>query len=272
MYKLTNTYSQWESHWKTRKYPKNLKPRKTIDEEPTKLSSPEWDTIARPSQKIPSGDWRTWLIMAGRGFGKTRTGAETIRQWVKTGQSRRIALIGDTDYDVQEVMVRGHTGLLRVHERDEKFPTYSATHHKITWPCGAIALTYSAHAFERLRGPQFDAAWIDELAKFERPREVWDQLMFGLRLGSSPKVIVTTTPRPIPLLKDLEADSTTFVTRGSTYENAENLPSAYIDQIIKRYEGTKFGNQEILGHVLYEQAGSLWKSSFIRYGREEDFI
>jgi phage terminase large subunit-like protein len=229
-----------------------------------------WEKTMRPSQGIPEGDWRTWLIMAGRGFGKTRTGAETIRHWVKTGQCRRIALIGNTDYDVQEVMVNGHTGLMNVHERDQNRPKYSITNRKVTWPCGAVALTYTAHAYECLRGPQFDGAWVDELAKFENARELWDQLMFGLRLGAAPKVIVTTTPRPIPLLRDLEVDSTTMVTRGSTYENAENLPPAYVQQILKRYEGTKLGAQEIMGHVLHDHPGFLWQSAHIRYGTDED--
>lgn len=243
--------------------------------EPPDTSDPpdryDWAAHARPSQRIPLGDWCTWLIMAGRGFGKTRTGAETIRQWVKEKTCRRIALVGDTELAVQEVMIHGHSGLLNVHPSHER-PTYTARNQKVTWPCGAVAHVYTAHAYEGLRGPQFDGAWIDELAKFEHPQHVWDQLMFGLRLGQSPKVIVTTTPRPLPILETLQKDPTTVVTKGTTYENARNLAPTFVQQILKRYEGTRLGAQEILGEVLYDQVGSLWKPSYIRYGREEDAL
>lgn len=241
---------------------------KSATKKKTRVKPPQWEDIARPSQRVPAGDWRTWLIMAGRGFGKTRTGAETIRQWVKSGKCKRIAILGDTEHDVREVMIRGHGGLLSVHDNDRERPTFSGKSLKITWPCGAVALAYSARSYERLRGPQFDGAWVDELAKFPKAQEAWDQLMFCLRLGN-PQVIVTTTPRPIGILKELEASPHTVLTRGSTYENAANLPPAYMEQIIKRYEGTRLGAQEIMGHVLHDDTGFLWQQCYIQYGCED---
>ena len=164
----------------------------------------QWTRHARPSQREPEGDWHTWLILAGRGFGKTRTGSETIRQWVSQKRYRRIALIADTESDAREVMIEGESGILGVHSHLDR-PHYEPSKRRLVWKNGAIATIYSAENYEKLRGPQFDAAWIDELAKFRQAEKIWEQLHFGLRLGIHPKIIVTTTPRPLPLLNHLIA-------------------------------------------------------------------
>lgn len=226
-----------------------------------------WDHLARESQRIPKGDWRVWLILAGRGFGKTRTGAETLRQWVKEGLYRRLALIGETEAEVRQVMVEGPSGILAVHPPSEK-PLYESSKRLLTWPNGAIATCFSSKAYEQLRGPQFDGAWIDELAKFKQGEKVWDQLMFGLRLGKQPRVIVTTTPRPIKLLKKLVKDPSVIVTKGSTFENTKNLAQPFLDYMRSHYEKRCLGRQEIYADFVEEEAGALWTPSLIERARE----
>ena len=162
----------------------------------------DWHHQARLSQCEPVGNWHTWLILAGRGFGKTRIGAETIRQWISQKRYRRIALIANTESDAREVMIEGESGLLAVHP-DEERPCFEPSKRRLVWKNGAIATLYSAENYEKLRGPQFDAAWIDELAKFRHAEKLWQQLQFSLRLGLHPKVMITTTPRPLPLLTQL---------------------------------------------------------------------
>lgn len=223
-----------------------------------------WAHQARPSQRIPPGDWRIWLILAGRGFGKTRTGAETIRAWTAT--YKRMCLLGHTLEDVRQVMIEGVSGLLSVCSPEEGIHYAPAKRH-VTWKNGAMAMAYSAESPQQLRGPQFDAAWIDELAKFTRPQEVWDQLMFGLRLGTFPRLIITTTPRPIPLLEHLIQRPDVVVTYGSTFENKENLPEPYLNDLLKTYMGTRLGSQEIEGKILAIGGDALWKSDYFVYTR-----
>src|SRR5689334_654432 len=181
----------------------------------------DWTRWAHPNQIPPPGDWRIWLLLAGRGFGKTRTGAEFVRFRVEAGLARRVALVAPTAADVRQVMVEGESGILAigpVHRR----PIYEPSLHRLTWPNGAIATTFSADEPNRLRGPQHDLAWCDELAAWRYPA-AWDMLMFGLRLGEDPRAVVTTTPRPIQLIRDLLADPKVVTTRGRTIENEENL-------------------------------------------------
>ena len=185
----------------------------------------DWQQIARESQRPPSGDWITWLILAGRGWGKTRTGAEAVRQAVKDGR-RRIALVAPTAADGRDVMVEGESGILSV-ATDPERPDYEPSKRRLTWPNGAIATLYSAEDPDQLRGPQHDFAWSDELASWKRPHETWDMLLFGLRGGTNPQVVVTTTPRPIKEVRDLLTDPTCVVTRGRTYENRANLAPAF---------------------------------------------
>jgi len=228
------------------------------------LSAPyDWERLARLSQKMPEGDWRIWLVMAGRGFGKTRMGAEAVRRWVQDGY-RRIALIGNTREDVRSVMIEGVSGLLNICPDFER-PEFERSKDQLLWPNGAMAQIFSAERYEKLRGPQFDAAWIDELAKFRRVQDVWDQLMLGLRLGEHPKVIITTTPRPIPLLKQLMARKDVLVTRGSSFENAQNLPQDFLATLATQYGHTRLGAQEIYAQILDETPGALWTRDMIKY-------
>lgn len=223
-----------------------------------------WSENARPSQLSPPGAWRIWLILAGRGFGKTRTGAETVRAWATSGRYRRMALVGKTIDEARSVMVEGVSGLLEIHPPSQR-PVFERTRHQLVWPNGAVATLYGADHFEKLRGPQFDAAWMDELAKFRYPEEAWNQLMLSLRLGTDPRCLVTTTPRPIPLIEKLLARSDVAVTRGTTFENRGNLAPAYLDQIVKQFEGTRLGAQELYAELLTEQQGALWRRDLIRY-------
>ena len=178
-------------------------------------------------------DWRVWLLLAGRGFGKTRTGAELMRARVTARTARRVALVAPTAADARDVMVEGESGILAISPSWDR-PRYEPSKRRLTWPNGAIATLYSADEPERLRGPQHDAAWCDELASWRYP-EAWDMLMFGLRLGADPRVVVTTTPRPTTLLRALAADRTVAVTRGTTYENRPNLAPDFIEQIVRKY-------------------------------------
>ena len=231
----------------------------------------KWALTARESQKIPEGSWRVWLILAGRGFGKTRTGSETIRQWVVSGFYRRIALVADTQRDGRDVMIEGQSGLLAIHPEKER-PLFEASKGRLKWPNGALATLYSGEDYEKLRGPQFDCAWVDELAKFRTPEKVWDQLQFSLRLGVAPKVIVTTTPRSFPLLNLLlsREGEEVFVTRGTTFENAAHLSPDFMVSIKEKYEGTQLGRQELYGEMLSPTEGALWTYDLLERQRVHD--
>jgi len=223
-----------------------------------------WRGIGRPEQLIPDGDqWRVWLILAGRGFGKTRTGAEAILEWVKTGQCRRIALVAPTAGDARDVMVEGESGILAVSAADGFPATYEPSKRRVTWPNGAIATLYSAEEPDRLRGPQHDGAWCDELASWKNPQDPWDMLQFGLRLGQRPRIVVTTTPRPIPLVRKLIAEADTILSRGKTRDNSDNLAPSFLKTITDKYEGTRLGKQEMDAEILDDNPGALWKMAQI---------
>ncbi len=224
----------------------------------------EWFRWARPNQLPPPGDWRVWLLLAGRGFGKTRSLAEQVRAWVDTGK-RRIALVAPTAADVRDVLVEGESGILAISPPNNR-PLYEPTRRRLTWPNGAIATTYSAEEPERLRGPQHDCAVCDELAAWRYP-ECWDMLMFGLRLGNDPRIAVATTPKPTKLIRMLLADPTVAITRGRTLDNRTNLPEAFLSQIIKRYEGTRLGRQELDAEILDDVPGALWTRAIIERAR-----
>lgn len=226
-----------------------------------------WPFWARPDQLPPEGDdWTTWLILAGRGWGKTRTGAETIRSWVMSGKYGRIALVGETTADVRGVMVDGESGLLNIGPKDER-PEYFPSLRQLKWPNGAIATTYNATEPDQLRGPQHDAAWCDEIAKWKYIQETWDQLQFGLRLGDHPRQILTTTPRPLPLLKKMLVDPYVRVTKGKTLDNKDNLADSFMHQIEERFGGTRLGRQELDGEILDDIPGALWQRSNIDQNR-----
>ena len=229
-----------------------------------------WKFWARPNQLAPQGVWNTWLVLAGRGFGKTRMGSEWIRENVcgstplsapPTGFSR-IALVAETAADARDVMVLGDSGILACHPKDFR-PEWSPTNRRLTWPNGAQAWVYNATEPDQLRGPQHHAAWVDELAKFRYMQEIWDQLQFGLRLGEHPRALVTTTPRPLPLIKRLMADSDTKVTRGATLDNQANLAVNTVKQLYERYGGTRLGRQELSGEILTDIPGALWNRDMI---------
>jgi phage terminase large subunit-like protein len=225
----------------------------------------DWPFWARPNQLPPPGQWRVWLLLAGRGFGKTRTGAEFVRARVATRTARRLALVAPTAADARGVMVEGESGILAISPFWDR-PRFEPSNRRLTWANGAIATLYSAAEPERLRGPQHDAAWCDEFGSWRHP-EAWDMLMFGLRLGRDPRVVVTTTPRPTALLRGLLQDPAVVVTRGTTYENRANLAGDFIGRIIRRYEGTPLGRQEIDAELLDEIPGALWTRSLIETAR-----
>ena len=219
-----------------------------------------WRDVARAEQVAPAGDWSTWLYMAGRGSGKTRAGAEWVHEQIAAG-CRRIALVGATAADVRDVMVEGESGILAT-ARPGARPVYEPSRRRLTWPNGAIATTYSAEEPERLRGPQHDGAWADELGAWKY-EAAWDMLLLGLRLGAEPRALVTTTPRPTKLVRSLLSDANTITTRGSTYDNRDNLAPSYFASIITRYEGTRMGRQELMGELVDDVPGALWTLSLL---------
>ena len=217
-----------------------------------------WDFWARPDQRAPKGDWDTWLISSGRGWGKTRTGAEWVREEHKNPDSGgRFAIIAATHGDLYKVILEGDSGLYAIFPPDQR-PKYNGQKGTLTFHNGAIANLFTAEEPERLRGPQFGRAWCDELAAWRYP-EAWDQLQFGLRIGKRPKVCVTTTPRPTPIIRALIADPGTRLTRGSTYDNKSNLAPAFLRKMLAKYEGTRLGRQELMAEVLGDTPGALWK-------------
>ncbi|MBD11662.1 MAG: ATP-binding protein [Roseovarius sp.] len=229
---------------------------------------------ALPHQLPPSGDWRTWVIMGGRGAGKTRAGAEWVRSEVEgarpmdAGRCRRIALVGETIDQVREVMIFGESGILACSPPDRR-PEWQATRKRLIWPNGAVAQAFSAHDPEGLRGPQFDGAWVDELAKWKRARETWDMLQFGLRLGEAPRVCVTTTPRNVGVLKDILATSSTVTTSAPTEANRAYLAEGFLDEVRARYAGTRLGRQELDGLLIDEAEDALWTPAMIEATRIE---
>ena len=222
----------------------------------------DWNFWGRPNQHPPEWDWFVWMIMAGRGWGKTRTGAEWIRKMAHEHPGCRIALIGETAADCRDVMIKGDSGLLNVDPTLDE-ASWSPTNRCLTWPNGSKAWTYNATEPDQLRGPQHHFAWVDELAKYRYIQEVWDQLLFGLRLGQKPQVLVTTTPQPKKLIKKLHADPTTAVTNGATLDNIANLAKSAVDQMYDRYAGTRLGRQELEGEILGDIPGALWSPDMI---------
>jgi phage terminase large subunit-like protein len=218
-----------------------------------------WSFWARPDQIIPPGDWVYWLILAGRGAGKTRAGAEAVREWIKT--YRYVNLIGPTSDDARDVMVLGESGILACCGQDER-PLYSRRAARLVWPNGATSQVFSAEEPDRLRGKQHMKLWCDELAAWRQP-DAFEQALLGLRLGDHPQVVITTTPRPIKLLKQLLDDRHAIVTRGATFDNADHLARAFLERITARYEGRAIGRQELFAEILEETPGALWTRDLI---------
>ncbi|VDC31792.1 DNA-packaging protein [Pseudogemmobacter humi] len=224
---------------------------------------------ALPHQLAPEGAWKTWVIMGGRGAGKTRAGAEWVRAMVEgatpaaPGRARRVALVAETLEQAREVMVLGESGILACSPPDRR-PGWIASRNRLEWENGAVAQLFSAHDPERLRGPQFDAAWSDELAKWPKAAETWDQLQFGLRLGEHPQQVVTTTPRNVAVLKAILQNPSTVVTHAPTEANRAWLAESFLAEIQARYGGTALGRQEIEGVLVEEAEGALWTPAMIR--------
>lgn len=249
----------------------------SLDPEALGFILADWQVWARDDQLPPGatgtgGDWRVWLILGGRGAGKTRAGAEWVRAKalgvppLGAERAHRIALVGETLADVRRVMIEGVSGLLAIHGDDER-PTLEVSKSQLVWPNGTIAQMFSAEDPNSLRGPQFDTAWCDELAKWRYAEETWDMLQFGLRLGEAPAIAVTTTPKPLPLLKSIMGDPATVTTRAATAANAAHLAPAFIAEMERRYAGTALGRQELLGEIVDEQSGSLWRRDWIEQAR-----
>jgi phage terminase large subunit-like protein len=215
----------------------------------------DWNHHARPKQRLPEADFFVWLILAGRGFGKTRTGAETTRIWAR--DNAYVNLIGATADDARDIMIEGESGILAICPNNER-PAYVSSKRQLQWQNGAISLIFTADEPERLRGKQHYKLWADELGSWRYP-EAWEQAMLGLRLGNKPQAIVTTTPKPTKLVLDLVSDKRNIVVSGSTYENRANLAAGFFDYVISKYEGTRLGRQELNAELLTDNPSALWK-------------
>lgn len=225
-----------------------------------------WKRHARPEQLYPPGDWRIWLIKTGRGWGKTRTACETVRTLVEAGKYGRLHLVARTAGDCRDTMIEGESGMLAI-SRPSFRPKYEPSKRRLTWPNGAQATLFSAEEPEALRGPQTDFWWADEMASWKYLQATWDQLQFGARLGDDVRGIITTTPKPHKMLKELMKRATTFVTHGHTMENAANLSPHFLEHMKDRYEGTRLGRQELAGEILDDNPAALWKRSQIEADR-----
>lgn len=223
----------------------------------------DWQFWARDKQLPPPGEWRYWIILAGRGFGKTRTGAEWVRAQVQ--HAPMVNLIGATSSDARDIMIEGESGLLAICPEHER-PEYRPSKSRLDWPNGAKSLIFTADEPERLRGKQHMKLWADELASW-RYDEAWDQAMFGLRLGANPQACITTTPKPTRLLRKLLDHPAAVIVRGSTYENRAHLADEFFDDIIREYEGTRLGRQELLAELLDDVEGALWTRSMLDESR-----
>ena len=226
-----------------------------------------WRKTARSAQLPPEGQWRTWFVQAGRGFGKTRLAAEWIREEIMYHGAKRVALVGATAADVRDIMIEGESGLLACFERYGIHPVYIESRRVIRFPNGARAFTYSAEDPARLRGPQHDAAWGDEIATWPRV-ETYENLDMGLRLGINPRMVLTSTPKFIPLVRQLVQqsklpDADVVITRGTTKDNEENLSPSFMRTMRRRYEGTRIGRQELDGELLEDVEGALWSQTMI---------
>jgi phage terminase large subunit-like protein len=231
-----------------------------------------WEYAAREDQWPPEGDWLAWLVMGGRGSGKTRTGAEWVRgaalgvEPFATGPVERIALIGETFADVREVMIEGPSGIVQAHGRATR-PAWHPARRLLVWPNGVRAMAFSSEDPEGLRGPQFGAAWGDEIGKWRHAEATWDMLQFGLRLGTRPRQVMTTTPRPVPLLRRLLQAEGTAVSRSRTADNAAHLAVGFLERIAAKYAGTRLGRQELDGEMIEDRADALWRRDEIEQAR-----
>jgi len=230
---------------------------------------------AMAHQIPPSGAWKTWVILGGRGAGKTRAGAEWVRAEVEgakpldRGRSQRVALVGETIEQVREVMIFGESGIMACSPPDRR-PKWEATRKRLIWPNGATAQVFSAFDPDGLRGPQFDAAWVDELAKWKKARAAWDMLQFGLRLGDTPRQVVTTTPQNTAVLREILDAGSTVTTHAPTSANRAYLAKSFLEEVSAKYAGTRLGRQELEGELLTETEGALWTGAMIEAARVDE--
>lgn len=225
-----------------------------------------WDLWRRPKQAPPPEPWSGWIIDAGRGWGKTRTGAEQIRHWVEVEGVKRIGISSETAADNRKIIAEGESGLLAI-SPPWNMPVYEPSKTQITWPNGAVAYLYDAREPGQLRGPQHEKFWFDELAKYRYAEQCFDMAMFGLRLGANPQWMATTTPQPTPFFKQLLKDPTVFITKGRTVENLLNLSAQFKKQVVDRYAGTTLGRQELDAELLDDIKNALWSLRLIEEGR-----
>lgn len=223
----------------------------------------DWRSRARPKQLAPAGDWSTWVVRAGRGFGKTRTGAGWTHERAME-EPRWIAYIAKTPADARDYMIEGPGGILRNTPSWER-PKYEPSKRRLTWPNGSWATIFSSEEPDGLRGFSGDTAWLDEFAKWPNPEECWDNLQYGMREASDdrPRQLITTTPRPLAVLKAIEARPSTVTVTGSSYENLSNLAPSWLDDTLAQYEGTRLGRQEIHAEILEDVPGALWSREML---------
>lgn len=226
-----------------------------------------WRAQARDDQWPPDGDWLIWLLLGGRGAGKTRAGAEWVRAQVQAG-CRRVALVAPTLGDAREVMIDGESGLLAIGPLSER-PHYTASRRRLEWPNGAVGMVFSSEDPDGLRGPQFDAAWADEFCAWSYPDETLSNLRLALRLGTRPRLVITTTPRPIPSLKAVMQTAGVVIGRAKTSDNTDNLSSVFIEAVHAQYGGTRLGRQELDGEILDDLSGALWSRATIEACRTD---
>jgi phage terminase large subunit-like protein len=204
---------------------------------------------ARWLQRPPAGDWRIWVVLGGRGAGKTRVAAELVRHWVETGQAHRIGLIGATAADYRDTMILGHSGIVSISPPWSR-PQFEPSKRRLTWPNGASAICLSSEEPERARGLQFDRLWADELCAWSYPQRMWELALLGLRIGTRPQAVVTTTPKPIQILNRILAQSTTRLSRETTFANKLHLAPEFVDQITAMYAGSRLGLQELMAEIV----------------------
>lgn len=224
-----------------------------------------WHDIARTKQRLPKGDWLVWLVMAGRGFGKTRTGAETVMQLVESGKYRSIAIVGKTLHEARHIMVEGQSGIMSTALSANGNVTYYPSKRELVWANGAKAVLIGGDNYESIRGMQFDFVWIDEFAKFEKPAEVWEQVMLSLRIGEDPRCMITTTPKNRPIIRQLAEAKFCYVTNGTTYENKDNLSSKFLERIEELMQDTNFARQELYGEIVDDLNNLVWAKDSIKY-------
>lgn len=229
----------------------------------------DWRFWAREAQLPPEGDWAIWVLRGGRGSGKTRPGAEFVRAEVMAGRAHHVALVGRTPADVRDVMIDGESGIRAISPDNER-PEYQSTRRRLVWPNGAIGTAYSSWEPDMIHGPQHDLAWGDEFARWKYLKDTFDGLMLGLRIGPHPRAVFTTTPRPLALLRAIEARATTVVTLMSTFENLPNLAPTFRDHILSTYRGTSLEREQIYGEILDEAPGALWQRSLFAECRQPD--